>query len=123
MGLESFLQGRGGPGGWVLLPEPELHLSGEALVPDMAGWRRERMPEMPLVPAFTLVPDWVCEVRSPSTEALNRGRGGRATPARVWATCGGWLRCSSARGLPPGGLALQPGGPVAGSGAGARRAL
>jgi Uma2 family endonuclease len=41
-------------------------------VPDVAGWRRERMPEVPYVPAFTLAPDWVCEVLSPSTEALDR---------------------------------------------------
>jgi Uma2 family endonuclease len=63
-----------GPGGWVLLFEPELHLGNEALVPDLAGWRRERMPELPDVPALTLVPDWVCEVLSPSTEALDRVR-------------------------------------------------
>ena len=63
-----------GPGGWVLLFEPELHLGGEALVPDLAGWRRERMPELPDAAALTLAPDWVCEVLSPSTEALDRVR-------------------------------------------------
>lgn len=61
-----------GPGGWVLLSEPELHLSGDALIPDLAGWRRERMPELPDTAAFELSPDWVCEVLSPSTEALDR---------------------------------------------------
>jgi Uma2 family endonuclease len=67
-----FRQGRGGPGGWLILPEPELRLGADALVPDVAGWRRERMPHLPLVPAFTLAPDWVCEVFSPSTETLDR---------------------------------------------------
>ncbi len=63
-----------GPGGWVLLFEPELHLSGEALIPDLAGWRRERMPELPDTAALELSPDWVCEVLSPSTEALDRAK-------------------------------------------------
>ncbi|PTL76630.1 Uma2 family endonuclease [Vitiosangium sp. GDMCC 1.1324] len=67
-----FDQGRGGPGGWLLLFEPELHLGEDVLVPDLAGWRRERMPEMPGVVGFTLAPDWVCEVLSPSTAVLDR---------------------------------------------------
>jgi Uma2 family endonuclease len=67
-----FDQGRGGPGGWLLLFEPELHLGEDVLVPDVAGWRRERMPEMPHAPAFTLAPDWLCEVLSPSTAVLDR---------------------------------------------------
>lgn len=63
----------GGPGGWVLLAEPELHLGPDVIVPDMAGWRRERMPVMPETAAFTLAPDWVGEVLSPqSTEARDR---------------------------------------------------
>jgi Uma2 family endonuclease len=66
--------GEAGPGGWVLLFEPELHLGSEVLVPDLAGWRRERMPELPEEAAFTLAPDWVCEVLSPSTAVLDRGR-------------------------------------------------
>lgn len=69
-----FDVGDGGPGGWIILDEPELHLSGDALVPDLAGWRRERVPEMPDVDAFTLAPDWVCEVLSPSTGVLDRAR-------------------------------------------------
>ncbi len=68
----------GGLGGWLLLKEPELHLGGDALVPDLAGWRRERMPEMPHIAAFTLAPDWVCEVLSPSTEVLDREKKRRA---------------------------------------------
>jgi Uma2 family endonuclease len=67
-----FDLGEDGPGGWILLPEPRLRLGGDGLVPDLAGWRRERMPEMPEVPAFTTAPDWVCEVLSPSTEVLDR---------------------------------------------------
>jgi Uma2 family endonuclease len=69
-----FDRGRGGPGGWIILDEPELHLSGDALVPDLGGWRRERMPVLPEVTAFELAPDWVCEVLSPSTAALDRTR-------------------------------------------------
>ena len=60
----------GGPGGWIILDEPELHLGADPdiLVPDLAGWRRTRMPEMPDAPYLTLAPDWVCEVVSPSTD-------------------------------------------------------
>ena len=75
LGMElggPFHLGRGGPGGWSLLDEPELHLGEDVLVPDLAGWRRERMPEPPRTAAFTLAPDWVCEVLSPSTAALDR---------------------------------------------------
>jgi Uma2 family endonuclease len=67
-----FDRGRGGPGGWILLDEPELHLRGDVLVPDLAGWRRERMPQMPRAAAFELPPDWVCEVLSPGTAATDR---------------------------------------------------
>ncbi|EYF01804.1 Uma2 family endonuclease [Chondromyces apiculatus] len=69
-----FTRGRGGPGGWWILPEPELHLGEDVLIPDLAGWRRERMPEVPSVPYFTLPPDWVCEVLSPSTATHDRFR-------------------------------------------------
>jgi Uma2 family endonuclease len=64
----------GGPGGWWLLLEPELHFGDDVLVPDWAGWRRERMPVFPNTPAFTLAPDWVCEVISPSTGRIDRSR-------------------------------------------------
>jgi len=67
-----FDRGQAGPGGWLLLVEPELHLNQDVLVPDLAGWRRERVPEMPDTAAFTLAPDWVCEVLSPSTLRLDR---------------------------------------------------
>jgi Uma2 family endonuclease len=64
--------GRGGPGGWWILDEPELHLGGDVLVPDLAGWRRARMPRLPDTAYFPLAPDWVCEVLSPSTASLDR---------------------------------------------------
>jgi len=70
-----YRMGTGGPGGWVLYDEPELHLGGEPdiLVPDLAGWRRERFADVPTDAAWTSVPpDWVCEVLSPSTEAVDR---------------------------------------------------
>jgi Uma2 family endonuclease len=68
-----FNRGRGGPGGWIILFEPELHLrGGNILVPDLAGWRRERMPVRPDAAAFELAPDWICEVVSPATGATDR---------------------------------------------------
>lgn len=68
-----FGRGVGGPGGWVLVVEPELHLGGNALVPDLAGWRREGLDVAALDPYPTLAPAWACEVLSPSTEAFDRG--------------------------------------------------
>jgi len=68
----SFHFGRGGPGGWWILFEPELHLGRNVLVPDLAGWRRERMPEIPKNHVFSIVPDWICEVTSPSSGRLDR---------------------------------------------------
>lgn len=62
------------PGGWWLFMEPELHLGADVLVPDIAGWRRERMPRIPDVAAFELAPDWICEVVSPTTCRLDRVR-------------------------------------------------
>jgi Uma2 family endonuclease len=70
-----FDHGRGGPGGWVILDEPELHLGGEPaiLVPDIAGWKRARLPVLfDDVVYFTLAPDWVCEVLSPKTAKYDR---------------------------------------------------
>ncbi|MBM4319962.1 MAG: Uma2 family endonuclease, partial [Deltaproteobacteria bacterium] len=63
-----------GPGGWWILDEPELHLDRDILVPDLAGWRRERLPELPRAPYLTMAPDWVCEVLSPATARLDRIR-------------------------------------------------
>lgn len=60
-------------GGWWLLPEPECHLANDVLVPDLAGWRRKRLPG-PFGPYFTVAPDWVCEILSPSTAQVDRIR-------------------------------------------------
>jgi len=65
---------RKGPGGWVILIEPELHFGRDVLVPDLAGWRRTRLPSVPPDAYLTLAPDWVCEVLSKSTEAIDRGK-------------------------------------------------
>ncbi len=64
--------GRGGPGGWWILDEPELHLGPDIMVPDLAGWRREKMPTLPETAWFETQPDWVCEVISPSTGRIDR---------------------------------------------------
>ena len=69
-----FDRGRGGPGGWRILVEPELHLADDVVVPDLAGWRRTRLNELPAEAFFTLAPDWVCETLSPSTERIDRGK-------------------------------------------------
>jgi len=70
--VSPFGKGHGGPGGWWVLDEPELHLGADVLVPDLAGWRRERLPMLPELAWFELAPDWVCEVLSPSTERIDR---------------------------------------------------
>ncbi|KYF89794.1 hypothetical protein BE20_19585 [Sorangium cellulosum] len=76
----AFDLGDGGPGGWVLLDEPELHLGPrpDKVVPDLAGWKRERMPDAlgdEDTPAhYDVAPDWVCEVISPRTERVDRGK-------------------------------------------------
>src|SRR6185436_1759843 len=72
--LGPFDLGENGPGGWLILHEPELHFGNDVLVPDLAAWRRERMPEVPDDAYFTLAPSWVCEMLSPSTETLDRGK-------------------------------------------------
>ena len=83
MGVESALQielggpfdrGRGGPGGWRILVESEIHFvrDQEICVPDLAGWRRVRLPLLPADHRFEVVPDWVCEILSPSTESKDR---------------------------------------------------
>jgi Uma2 family endonuclease len=56
------------------MDEPELHLGRDVLVPDLAGWKRSRLPMVPREAFFSLAPDWVCEVLSPSTAALDRVR-------------------------------------------------
>lgn len=68
----SYQDGIGGPGGWIFFNEPELHLGGNVVVPDIAGWRRERMPAFPKKAYFDLAPDWVCEVISDATEHYDK---------------------------------------------------
>ena len=70
----AFSLGRGGPGGWWILYEPELHAGNDVLVPDWAGWRKARMPQRPATAYFPLPPDWICEVLSPSTVQIDRAR-------------------------------------------------
>jgi Uma2 family endonuclease len=62
-----------GPGGWWIVDEPELHLGPDVLVPDLAGWRRARMPRFPRTAFFTLAPVWVCEALSPGTRQIDLG--------------------------------------------------
>jgi Uma2 family endonuclease len=69
---EPYDLGSSGPGGWWILDEPELHLSGQVMVPDLAGWRRERLPELPETSWFEVAPDWVCEILSQSTAKTDR---------------------------------------------------
>lgn len=68
---DPFENGVGGPGGWYLAIEPELHLGSDVLVPDIAGWRRERMEAFPDAPGIELAPDWVCELLSPGTRRFD----------------------------------------------------
>lgn len=91
LGIElgnPFQRGNGGPGGWWILDEPELHLARDVLVPDLAGWRRERLPTLPATAALELAPDWICEVLSPATAHLDRTRKlpayARAGVAHAW---------------------------------------
>ena len=69
-----YNRGRGGPGGWWILDEPEIHFirDTEVLVPDLAGWLRDRMPRLPPDHRIEVVPDWVCEILSPSTARTDR---------------------------------------------------
>jgi len=69
---DPFHRGIGGPGGWILLDRPELHLGADVLVPALAGWRRTRMPSVPDAARFDIAPDWVAEVLAPATAALDR---------------------------------------------------
>ena len=68
----AFDDGRGGPGGWWIAVEPEIHLDRDVMVPDVAGWRRDRVPEYLTGAAWEVSPDWVCEVLSPSTARFDR---------------------------------------------------
>lgn len=75
--MPPFQFGDGGPGGWLIVTEPEIHFGPadrrDIIVPDLAGWRRERLPKLPETAYFETAPDWACEVISPSTAHLDRG--------------------------------------------------
>jgi hypothetical protein len=75
--------GSGGPGGWIFVDEPERHLGPHIVVPDIAGWRRERMTEPAERAWFEVAPDWVCESLSPNTERYDKG-----DKRRIYATYG-----------------------------------
>jgi len=76
-----FDYGDGGPGGWWIIDEPELHLGMDIVVPDLAGWRRGTMPDYPDAAYCETAPDWACEVLSPSTRRID-GNEKRAIYAR-----------------------------------------
>jgi Uma2 family endonuclease len=67
-----FQFGVNGPEGWLILVEPELHFGADVVVPDIAGWRSERVGDWADAAYLTLAPDWLCEVVSPSTERIDR---------------------------------------------------
>ena len=79
-----FQRGRSGPGGRIFMTEPELHLGADVVVPDIAAWRRERLPRLPETAFMESPPDWACEVVSPSTETYDRG-----PKRRIYAAAGG----------------------------------
>ncbi|HYO69380.1 MAG TPA: Uma2 family endonuclease [Archangium sp.] len=78
--MAPFKFGRGGPGGWVIIDEPEMHLGPrpDKVVPDLAGWRRARLPDAlggDKAPAhYDLAPDWVCEILSERTRSRDKGQ-------------------------------------------------
>lgn len=69
---EPFDSGRGGPGGWWIIDEPEIHLKETVIVPDLARWKRDHLPKLPDKAYFEVAPDWVCEVLSPLTARYDR---------------------------------------------------
>lgn len=96
MQLGPFGLGGGGSGldGWWIVDEPELHLHGDVVVPDLAGWRRERMPRIPNSAAVELPSDWICEVVSPRSGRIDRVAKKAFTRASRSVTFGSWIRWS-----------------------------
>ncbi len=92
-----FDTGTGGPGGWWILIEPELHLGSDVLVPDIAGWRRQRVPYLPRTAAIEIAPDWICEVVSPATGGLDRLR--KVPRYALHGVAHAWIVDPEARGL------------------------
>jgi len=89
------------PGGWWIPHDPELHLGEDVLVPDLVGWRRERPRAIPDAPTLELPPDWACDIVSPSTGAIDRGRKMRLYAREGSGSSGSSTRAPDARGLPP----------------------
>jgi Uma2 family endonuclease len=91
--IGPFRFGVGGPGGWVILDEPRVRFGEEIRVPDLGGWRRERYVAQAGTGPVTVIPDWICEILSPSTEADDRGPKmdlyARAGVQHVWLI--GWM--------------------------------
>lgn len=71
--IGPFVKGLNGPGGWQIYDEPEIHLQDHIVVPDIAGWRKERLLAAPETTWFEVAPDWVCEFLSPSTRRHDKG--------------------------------------------------
>lgn len=69
---DPFDRGRSGPGGWIFLPEPELHLGEHVVVPDIAAWKVDRLTPFPETAFITTPPDWVCDILAPSTVKIDR---------------------------------------------------
>jgi Uma2 family endonuclease len=84
----GYQQGKGGPGGWLFMSAPELHLGAQVVVPDIAGWRRENLPILPKTAYLETAPDWICEILSDSTERYDRNAKRRiyadAGAAHLW---------------------------------------
>lgn len=78
-----FQRGKDGPGGWMFMTEPELHLGNHVIVPDLAGWKSERLSPFPTTSWIDTVPDWVCEILSDSTERYDRN-----DKRKIYATAG-----------------------------------
>ncbi|MBF0226913.1 MAG: Uma2 family endonuclease [Desulfobacterales bacterium] len=72
--IPPYKFGRGGPGGWIILYEPEIKLGENIFVPDLAGWKKEKLLKLPATNYISISPDWICEVLSPSTEKTDRAR-------------------------------------------------
>ncbi len=83
----------GGPGGWWIIDEPELHLADDILVPNLAGWRRERMSDFPDSAYVTFAPDWdLAKCSPPEPAGWISMRNGRSTPAKAFPGSGSWTR-------------------------------
>jgi hypothetical protein len=104
-----FDRGRGGPGGWRILDEPELHLGEDIVVPDLAGWKRNRLPHLPDEAYFVVAPDWICEVLSPTTAAFDRVKKLAVYAREAGGMSGWWIRW---RGLSKRCASNRAGGPL-----------